>query len=407
MKKYWKCTAIIAVIVFSIGTFYVNSAISADQNPEFVMKTESGDAKEIEPLVLEGNYQGDSSMNYVSKSLKITEDGTDYTNRSFLDRLIGSPTPVIKELQDEYHGFMRGKTPAVSLFFENNQRLAYANVEYKIGDNSLKTRDYTFDISLLNKEDGSTDSFTMKIPDGEELDHIFVEDVQIVDGELNIITENTVRNSDNIFNEKHVYTIDIENQEVKNHEAIHAPKGQENSQSEIQLIESEMSTTAHEKLLLLKTDRKIINDSESTRAEEINRELISYNLKTKDKGKISGDLNLNENEISSFDGSTVYLTKVDGQEHVITPFHLEDRQIGTAFRFQLSDKPNIKEPPMIRIKDGKLYATSQRMNSKIDGNVIVADLKTGETLYKGKLGIKDAEDEKDDYDLYINDMFVK
>ncbi|WP_158413535.1 hypothetical protein [Gracilibacillus boraciitolerans] len=42
MKKYWKFTAIIAVIVLSLGTFFVTSATSATEYPEFVIKTTSG-----------------------------------------------------------------------------------------------------------------------------------------------------------------------------------------------------------------------------------------------------------------------------------------------------------------------------------------------------------------------------
>ena len=41
MKKYWKFTATIAVIVLSIGTFYVNSALSAPQYPEFVIQSKA------------------------------------------------------------------------------------------------------------------------------------------------------------------------------------------------------------------------------------------------------------------------------------------------------------------------------------------------------------------------------
>ncbi|GAA0489241.1 hypothetical protein GCM10008986_13820 [Salinibacillus aidingensis] len=410
MKKYWKFTAIIAVIVLSIGTFYVNSAISADQNPEFVIKKESGDTKELEPLVLEGSYQGASSGNYVSRDLKITRQGTEYRNPSFLNRLIGSPMPVIESLQEQYRGFMRGKSPSENLFFENDRFLAYANVDYEIGFNSRESKDYTFEIDILNKKEDSTDSFTMKVPDANKMDHVFVDDVQIINGELNIITENMVRdnNSDRLYGEKHIYTIDMANQKFIKHEPIiKEPKGQDNTHFDITFIEAEGSTKMHEKLLFLTTEREVIKDRESTRIGDTSREAISYNLKTKEKRRLSEDLNLEENEISAFDGSAIYLTKVNGQKVMVTPFHLEKKQLGDSYLFQLSDKPMNEVPPLIKIKDGKLYAASNRMNSNTTASVIVADLKTGDSLFKGELRIKNSEDEIEDYDLYIHDIFVK
>ncbi|MGB2993820.1 MAG: hypothetical protein WBB47_14400, partial [Paenisporosarcina sp.] len=142
MKKYWKFTSIIAVIVLSIGTFYVNSAMSATQYPEFVINKKSGNAEEIKSLVLEGGYHEGSSMNYTNNHLEITSDGSEYRNgSSLLDLVIGRPAPMIQELQDEYRNFMRGKENLDS-FFENNKLLAYADVKYKIG--SSTSRDFKF-----------------------------------------------------------------------------------------------------------------------------------------------------------------------------------------------------------------------------------------------------------------------
>ncbi|QHS24379.1 hypothetical protein GWK91_16500 [Virgibacillus sp. MSP4-1] len=410
MKKYWKFTAIIAVIVLSIGTFYVNSAISADQNPEFVIKKESGDTKELEPLVLEGSYQGASSGKYISRGLELTGQGTEYRNPSFLNRLIGSPAPVIERLQEQYRGFMRGKSPSEHLFFENDRFLAYANVDYEIGFNSRETKDHTFEIDILNKKEDSIDSFAIIVPGANRMDHMFVDDVQIINGELNIITQNMVRdnNRDRLYSEKHIYTIDMANQKFIKHEPIiKEPKGQDNTHFDIKFIEAEGSTNMHEKLLFLTTEREVIKDRESTRLGETSREVISYNLITKEKRKLSEDLNLEENEISAFDGSAIYLTKVNGQKLMVTPFHLEKKKRGDSYLFQLSDKPMNEVPPLIKIKDGKLYAASNRMNSNTTASVIVADLKTGDSLFKGELSIKDSEDEIEDYDLYIHDIFVK
>ncbi len=406
MKKYLKFAAIIMVIVLSIGTFYVSSATSAEQYPEFVIQTQSGDADEIKPLVLEGSYSDMSSMNYVSTNLTITADGSTYNSPSFLDRVIGQPPTVIKELQEEYRTFMRGKNLMVDLFFENNRFLAYADVNYNMG--LLKSRDFKFDISVLNKENGHVNSFTVDVPEGGELEYVFVEDVQMVENKLNLITQNTVRNNDDVYDEKHIYTIDMGNQKIDNHEAIiKVHEGREDNRIEVQLVRT-CPKKANEHLIIVKTEKKVIEDKESIREEVINQEVISYNLATKEKEKVNvPDLRLDENQLSFFDGSAIYFMTLDGQELVVTPYSLVDNQFGKVFSIQLFGEKDIVHGQMTTVKDGKLYVASSQMNSNIKADVIVADLKTGKTLFKGQLAFKNSSEDHNHFDLFIHEMFVK
>jgi hypothetical protein len=403
MKKYWKFAAIIVVIVLSIGTFHVNSNTSAKQYPEFVIQTQSGDANEIKPLVLEGFYTDTSAMNYVNTHLKITADGSTYNSRSFLNQVIGQPPTMIKELQEEYRTFMRGKTSQINSFFEDNQILAYADVDYHIG--SLRSRDFKFDISVLRKDDGNIESFTVEVPDGGELENVYVADVQMVEDELNLITQNTKRNT--FYDEKHIYTIDMANQKIINHEAIiQVPEGQDDTRIDVQLIRTSPKK-ANEHLILVKTENKVIEDKESKREEVINQEIISYNLAKKVKEKINvPDLRLDENQLSFFDGSTIYFMTLDGQDLEVTPYSLVDVQIGSAFRIELFGEKDITHGQMTTVKDGKLYVASSQMTSDIKGDVFVADADSGETLFKGQLALKGSPKEKNHFELFINEMFV-
>ncbi len=407
MKKYWKSTAIIAVIVLSMGIFYINSALSAEQYPQFIIQKQSGDAKEIEGLVLEGFYQEPLSMNYVSTNLKITKDGSNYSNNSFLNQIIGEYPTMIEELQEEYRSFMRAKKPDVKLFFENSQFLAYADVKYKV--NSIKSSDFTFDISVLDKKDDKVNSFMIKVPKSEEMDHVFVEDVQLVNNELNLITQNMLRSNNHYYNEKHIYTVDIAKQEISSHEPIvQFPKEEGGTNFSAELIEAN-PVQANEGLIFQITERKMIDEREPTRLEEVNQKIIFYNLATKEKEevKMPGDLSFKENEISFLDGSVIYLTKVDDENLIVTPFTIDDNQVGQPFSIQLPVDKNQEQTPIIRVKDGKFYATVTGMNPKADASVIVADIKTGKTLYKGKLAIKDPAEEKGHFDLRIYEMFMK
>lgn len=112
MKKYWKVTATLIITVLSFGIFYMNIAMSAEHLPELVIQTKTGDKEEIRDIVLEGSYTDISSNNYLSSRFKLTAEGSEYNNRSFLSEIIGQPATRIKELQEEYRSFMRGKIPS-------------------------------------------------------------------------------------------------------------------------------------------------------------------------------------------------------------------------------------------------------------------------------------------------------
>jgi hypothetical protein len=407
MRKYWKFISILVVIMLSIGTFYVKSVTSEENHPEFVIETQSGDAKEIEPLKLVGYYTDTSTMNYTSTDLKIGSEGSTYERRSFLDQMIGEPPAVIKEYQENYRSFMRGKGLNVNSFFENSQVLAYADVDYQT--DSFHSYDFKLPISILNKEDGSVQSFTVDIPDSENMDYAFMEDVQMIEDELYLITNNMIRSAEGSFDEKHIYTIDLNNQTITNDETLsQVPAGQEGNHVVAQIIRTS-PTEANDHMILLQKEIKVIHDPESYREELVKQEVISYNLATKEKESIPvADLSFNS-ELSFFDGSTIYFIGLEGQEIVVTPYHLADGKAGEEYRLQLSGEDRHGTAPMTTIKDGKLYLSGQQLTPKLNINaadVIVADVKTGNILFKGQITLDDPE-AKNQYELYLHEMIVE
>lgn len=405
MKKYWKFTSLLTVILLSIGTFYMNSAMSAPQYPDFVINKKSGNIEEINSLMLEGGYHEGSSMDYTNNHLKITSDGSEYRNgSSLLDLVIGRPAPMIQELQDEYRNFMRGKVQNLESFFENNELLAYAEVKYKMG--SMKSRDFKFAISILDKEGGNATSFTIKVPDSSVVEYMYVEDVQVVDNELKIITHNYTSENEKYFDEKHIYTLDISTGAIKNNENIFSISDQDDTHIDAHLIKTNPKE-ANENLIFLITQSEIIHHEESDMEGETSQELISYNLKTNEQKTIKLPENLKEHQISFFDGSTIYLSKLSEKYLVVTPFSIENDQAGKEFTLQLSNETSNTEPPMIVVKDGKLYVTTQLTNLTTKASVAVFDVKTGETLYEGEVERMDSPKNMEEFELNIYEMSVK
>src|SRR5690625_141152 len=103
MKKYGKSLLIVAVIVFGIGTFYMQSALSASKYPDFKLRKLNGDEAEVEPVVIDGVYSL-GSMNPINERLQLTAEGSHYSREaSYVDQINGDYQPfLIKQLQKEY-----------------------------------------------------------------------------------------------------------------------------------------------------------------------------------------------------------------------------------------------------------------------------------------------------------------
>lgn len=405
MKKYWKFTATIAVIVLSIGAFYVNSALSAPQYPEFAIKKQSGDANEIKSLVLDGGYHEGNAMSYTNTHLKITSDGSGIRNGlSLVDQVRGQPSPVIKDLQTNYRDFMRGKSQSINSFFENDELLAYADVKYKISASHL--RDFKFDISILTKDEGNTTSFNVNVPDASAADYIFVEDVQVIDNELKVISQNTMRKNDKYFTEKHVYTLDISAGTITNNEKILSiPQEQGDSYVDAQLINTN-PLQANENVVFLITHSTLEEGLDGFRESNSSKEILFYNLKTQKTDTIEMPESLNDNQVSFLEGSTIYFSKFNEQNLIVTPFSVENHEVGEEFTIQLSNEISDEVPPLIIVKESKLYAVSQIMNSKTNASVAVVNVKTGEALYEGEVVMKNSPKSIQEFELYMYEMTV-
>ncbi|QOR68024.1 hypothetical protein IM538_07795 [Cytobacillus suaedae] len=403
MRKYWKTTAIIAVIVLSIGTFYVNSAWSAEEFPELEIQTVSGNPEEIESLVLEGLLTDMSYRSYVSSNIKISAEGSVYDKRTFLNQVIGNYPMVIQELQEKYRTFMRGKSIWAESYFENDQVLAYAMVN---DSGLLGSRDFPIEISVLNKENNKTNSFTVEVPDSKKFNYIHVEDVQMIGEDLVLITRNLKRNNHHSYGEHYLYTIDLANQKISHQELIvQVPKSENDTYTHVSLIQSS-PTSANENLIFQLTEEKVIEEKESDRVVESTQEIISFNLETKEKETVNvSDSGTNETQLSLFDG-VLYHTSIVEHELVVTLYHLEDNQASKEFRIPLSKKGQAHHQ-IVTVKDGKLYAATSQMNSNQNIDVIVADVTTGEALFTGQVVFKDSAKEKPKFELYLHELFVK
>lgn len=408
MKKYWKSIAVISGIILSIGTFYVNSAISAEHYPDLTVQTINGDAEEMESLIIEGAYRNLSSVNYMGTDLKITAQGSSYDRPSLLDRVIGYYPTVIKELQDEYRSFMRGKHLAANQYFEDNEFLAYANVDQRISSHGPSK--FNFEISVLNKADDEVVSFSLKVPAEEGMDHVFLEDVQLVEDKIYLITQNMTIKNDDFIDEKRVYEIDRISQKLTNQEALlKFTQWKESLHTHTRLAEGN-PTAANEHIIMVKTEDTVMEETESIRVTDSKQEIISYNLASKVTETINiPGLNLEENQVSFVKGSTIYFTRVEEQELIVTPYQLGANQVEQDYRVQLHStiENGHLEHPMVSVEEDKLYVVSYQIDSNLNGDVAVLDMQTGKLLFQGQITLENSSEKHEDFEIYMNEIYVK
>lgn len=404
MKRYWKLVVIVAAAVFSVGTFYINSAMSASSSyPEFVIEKQSGDEQVVKPISINGFWAGNGG------SLKITSNGSLYSSElSFYDRISGTHQPIeMKQLQRDYRNFMRGKS-GLSSFYDGEDFLAYANV---LNSSGIVSGDSKLEVAVLDKKENSQSSFKLPLPDEGKYKETYVEDVQMVDGQLKVITRNFSSGQDFLNDtEIHVYSLDISAKKISSDETIlTTSNGSDNGDTYVDLIRGKDVTKASNYVYFNRTETKETKQDNGISSEqEVSKELIAYNLKTEKQEKITLPEKISESaSINGFDDSIIYFTEISKSGVKVMAYDKSGKAIEGNFTIQLPETKN-ENQPITEIKDGKLYVfASTNENSEIEGNVIVGDLKSGKILYRGEVTKKNTNVDREDHSLLLNEIEIQ
>ena len=125
MKRYMSSILLVCVSIIIIGAYYGKMMVSANNFPEYSIKTLEGREGEIKDVTLSGFVEKDGRTNGV----KITSNETLYqSEQSYLQRLTGNNDPKIEKLKKEHRSFMRGKGNIYS-FYQDSDFIAYAEAD--------------------------------------------------------------------------------------------------------------------------------------------------------------------------------------------------------------------------------------------------------------------------------------
>jgi len=403
--KRYLCSIIIGmVVILSIGTYYVKVASSASSLPKYTFKTLEGSDKELDPVIINASLQNDSNF---YEPLTIESNTTTYVSeRSYLENLTGRQDHQIDRLVKEHRSFMRGKD-SISSLYEDDDFLAYAwvNSKYtKSGNMEAK-----FDIGLLEKKDEEETSFQIELPNQGRIMNADVRDVQLVHSKLQVLTMNDVNsNNEKQTKEVHLYTIDVANKKVLSDKTLVSESFTDPNQVDfempIDLTPSQPNNMVFISLI------KGVNHEDGPFEEKLKEsKLLSYNYETEKLETVKKELlSLDMARSGYADGKNLYSVEMKSGKYRIKTFDLSSQTLTNDTELDIA--ANKKEQDFAVIKNGRVYFL---LGNEVDQDVLtykpakllIADIKTGKTLYKGETVINKKDSKS--FQLFIDELEIK
>ena len=389
MKRYWKIISICLATLIVIGTFYIQSSLATNEHLKIEFEKVNGNEDELKNIVLYGDYLGD--LPYQFQPLQITSEETfNPTNLSFSQKISRTGIPIdLEELVEKHRSFMRSKDLSPHLFFEDENFVAYAHMN-----------DFSFDIEVLTKKTDEITSIQLDVSEKENYGWMQVEEVQVIDSELKVITRAS-RIGGSVRDELRVYTFDMKEQKLLSDDTIASTPTVENGYSDLRIINDNYSIQ-RQKYLLVKIeafeDEKIYRDGEP---KLVANEFIVYDIETNQSKKVvASDEKLGSlGGSSAISNSTLFIPSQTANRIEVNLYDIESDKWGKKLSFDLVDTKNDEEAPYIKVMNGKFYIIHATTNGH---TIFIGDLITGESLYEGKLKVKNQEEVQKNYRLYFH-----
>ncbi|MBT2665657.1 hypothetical protein J7J00_09120 [Bacillus sp. ISL-4] len=402
MKRYL-CSIIIGmVVILSIGTYYVKVASSASSLPKYTFKTLEGSDKELDPVIINATLENGNFY----EPLRFESNTTTYASESsYFENLTGRQDHQIERLIKEHRSFMRGKD-SISSLYEDDDFLAYAWVNSEFTNNGKMEAE--FDIGLLEKKDEEETSFQIELPDQERIMNVDVRDVQLVHSKLQVLTMIDVNsNNEKQTKEVHLYTIDLANKKVLSDKKLLSETFTNPNQVDFEMP-IDVAPSQPNNMVLISLI-KGVNHEEGPFEEKLKEsKLLSYNYETEKLETVKkGSLSLDLARSGYADGKNLYAVEMKSGKYRIKTFDLSSQTLTNDTELDIA--ANKEEQYTAAFKNGRVYFLLNEMNqegkSSKPAKLLIADLKTGKTLYKGETVIN--KNNSKSFGLYIDDLEIK
>lgn len=416
MKRYWKLISIALIIVLTIGTFYIQQSSAKNSYPGFIIKTISGDESEIKPLEIDAAFIKEG----IWTNMLISSEGTEYyEGLSIVNEVFNYYSePEIKRLHEEYRNFMRGKIGDPSKYYEDDNLLIYAYVDGDYGFSGYEPSDFEFEIAVLDKDSNDKTTFKIPLPDQNRYHYVNVEDVQLVNNELIVVTHNSIRFNDNLEyveddnTEMHVYSFDIGEEKLLKDEIIEfSTLDKENLYVMSKYSLNNQNKMGSNPFIVFRSEiGKVPNEEEGYYSHEpVEIELIAYNLETNEQVKMDLSEEIEEGyRPETMEDHYMYLKKISDSQVDIIRYNVETNEVDVKQTF---DQPAVPKEMFEKyggfpggghmIYNDKVYYVSPYTTDKVNATVFVGDIESGEILYEGKVVPDPTTTVLDQYELEL------
>ncbi len=387
MKKYWKTILISLIIVTTIGSYYIQQVMAKDLS--FKIETTSGNKGEIDNLIIHATYQSGD----IYRSLDISKDGSTNQSESFIRELKERYYPVMfQKYIQEHRKFMRGKEANPGQYFEDEDRLIYTTFSNKEGQGGP----FTLQIDILDKKINESSSFKINMPDQVRYDWINEIDVYVVNGKIKILATSYLNNEE----ELHLYTVDEYKKELEQDSIIAKIESDGVNSASIDIFNDYEKIQNEDYFLYMVEKYKYIEDDER---EIISSQMYLYNNRNNEvkEWTIPDELKPYR-KLMILQGTDIFIPVRSTNGLVLNRYNIEKNQWEEPISFKYPSIANAKEKPSIQITDGKLYLVDRVS----DGHLfLIGDLRTGESLYEGKIISENKENRDADYSLFIKQIY--
>lgn len=388
MERYWKLMFIACLLVFGIGFFYLHDTFAEKELPEYTWEKQKGNDDVLEDVLVQAYIQDGS---YIEEKIQIAGEKSKYASQlSFLETLNGAMDNLkIKQLQQEYRGFMRGKTENTYNFYENEQLLAYADVTSEWDSSQFRQSDFALEVETLSKRDDKTTSFTIKLPNQDQYNYVDVGEVTVLGDKLYVLAQNDRLVDDESQSEMRLYTIDLRNEKLMSQQRLFSDK-------------EESSTGGREVTLLHDTDELQASKYIAVMVSEFDeddekKQLQLFDIEKQEEWSVDVPKKMLEQEVVAHMGDeTFYFLHGQKGKLSITPYLFAEQQMGDPIEVPISDAIDVNMMKYTKIIHDKLYLLYNMNSSKegesnssqISGNpplMYVIDLKDQALRYEGEL----------------------
>ena len=222
-------------------------------------------------------------------------------------------------------------------------------------------------------------------------------DVYVGNGKIKVLATNYLINGGE---ELHIYTVD-ENNRVLENDSIIAETGLD--RTSIRLFKDGSNNVQNENYYLYKVE-KYTNRTEQGETKLLSSKMYLYHNSTSEVEElvIPTELKLFMDSIVLED-EDIFIPIYSANGIEMNQYNIEKKQWGEPINFNYPSVAKDGNKPFLKLLDGKLYFVNLVSG---EHSLFIGDLRTGETLYEGKIIREDREKQDKAYSLYIHQVDI-